>query len=151
MIWHPSVLIKILVHGKHFRYFERLLAKASFYLSLKRHEYGSLFFVSLIYQIMTLIDKHNSAIQKLCARHQVKKLYAFGSVLTNSFGDQSDVDLLVEFYPLDVTNYSDNYFKLKFALEDMLQRPIDLIEQKALNNPFFKQAIETSSRILYAA
>ena len=46
---------------------------------------------------MNLLDKHRNDIQKLCSDHNVKQLYAFGSVLTNEFDKQSDVDLIVNF------------------------------------------------------
>jgi predicted nucleotidyltransferase len=64
---------------------------------------------------MTLIDQHTGVIQQLCARHKVRKLYAFGSVLTDQFNAHSDVDLVVDFEPQEVSQYADNYFDLKFA------------------------------------
>src|SRR5580693_7182441 len=76
--------------------------------------------------IMTILEQHNDNIQKLCASHRVKSLYAFGSVL-GKFNNDSDVDLIVDFENIDVANYADNYFDLKFSLQDMLHRSIDLL------------------------
>ena len=100
---------------------------------------------------MTEIDKHTSDIQRLCAQHKVKKLYAFGSALTPHFTKDSDIDFIVDFEPLDVSHYADNYFNLKFALEDVFKRRIDLLEEKNIKNPFFLQAIENQRQLLYGA
>nr|WP_288837859.1 nucleotidyltransferase domain-containing protein [uncultured Flavobacterium sp.] len=99
---------------------------------------------------MNLLEKHIDAIQKLCKDHKVKELYAFGSVLTNQFDKKSDVDLMVEFDPLDVSIYADNYYDLKFSLQDLLKRPIDLLEEKAVKNPFFRQHILQQRQLVYA-
>src|SRR5437588_13053319 len=98
---------------------------------------------------MTLIDKHTGDIQRLCSQHRVKRLYAFGSVLTNQFNNESDIDLIVDFEPQYIVHYADNYFNLKFALEDTLKRKIDLLEEKAIKNPYFKQAIESQRQLIY--
>lgn len=98
---------------------------------------------------MTILEQHSADIKKLCASHKVKSLYAFGSVLTEKFNKDSDIDLIVDFDPIDVLNYADNYFDLKFSLQDMLHRPIDLLEEKAIKNPYFKQAITQNRRLVY--
>jgi predicted nucleotidyltransferase len=100
---------------------------------------------------MTLIDKHTGEIRKLCSQYKVRKLYAFGSVLTDEFNAGSDVDFIVDFEPQDSSHYADNYFNLKFALEDTLNRKIDLLEEKAIKNPYFKQAIQNQRQLLYGA
>lgn len=98
---------------------------------------------------MTILDKHIADIQKLCANHKVKSLYAFGSVLSDGFSHESDIDLIVDFNPIDVNDYADNYFDLKFALQNILKRPIDLLEEKAIKNPYFKQAVTPKRQLVY--
>jgi uncharacterized protein len=98
---------------------------------------------------MNLISKHIDEINTLCKSHKVKSLYAFGSVLTDQFTDQSDIDLIVDFCDIQLLDYSDNYFDLKFALEDTLNRSVDLIEDKAIKNPYFKKAIEKNKALIY--
>ena len=68
-------------------------------------------------------------------------MYAFGSILNDSFSAESDVDLIVDFQDQDVLDYGDNYYNLKFSLEDILNRSVDLLEEKAISNPFFKKSI----------
>ena len=98
---------------------------------------------------MNFLDQHIDLIKSLCQEHKVSTLYAFGSVLTDKFNDNSDVDLIVDFKGVDLLDYADNYFDLKFSLEDKLQRPVDLIEQKALKNPYFIKAVEQNRKLIY--
>lgn len=89
------------------------------------------------------------AITKLCETHKVKKLYAFGSVLTESFNTDSDVDLIVEFGTINLEDYADNYFDFKFSLQDVLKRPVDLLEDKAIKNPYFRKTVEEKKQLVY--
>ena len=98
---------------------------------------------------MNPIESHNADITKLCKTHNVKSLYAFGSVLTEKFNPDSDIDLIVEFQPLDVLDYADNYYDLKFSLETILKREIDLLEEKAIKNPYFRKTINQHKQLIY--
>ena len=79
----------------------------------------------------------------------MKSLYAFGSVLTDRFNDRSDVDLIVNFHDIKLLDYADNYFDLKFSLEDIFKRPVDLLEEKAIRNPYFKKSVEQTKQLIY--
>jgi len=98
---------------------------------------------------MRIIEQHIKDINKLCVIHKVKELYAFGSVLTEKFDSDSDVDFVVDFYPIDVSLYTDNYYDLKFSLQKILNRQIDLLEEKAIKNPYFRQAIDQQRKLIY--
>ena len=98
---------------------------------------------------MNTLENHTQIIVELCKSHKVKTLYAFGSVLTDKFRQDSDIDLIVDFQPLDVLDYADNYFDLKFSLEDLLKRPIDLLEEKAIKNPYFRQTVNQQKQLIY--
>ena len=100
---------------------------------------------------MDLLNKHKTDIINLCVKHKVKELYAFGSVLTEEFNKKSDVDFVVEFNRLDPALYADNYYELKFSLQDILRHPVDLLEQQALKNPYFKQNIQTKRQLIYGS
>jgi uncharacterized protein len=69
--------------------------------------------------------------------------------LTNDFKIDSDIDFIVDFEPVEVHRYSDNYFDLKFALEDTLNRPVDLLEEKSISNPYFKSEVENHRQLIY--
>lgn len=98
---------------------------------------------------MTILEKNNQAIQQLCKQHKVSRLYAFGSVLTEHFSKESDIDLMVTFDPMDVAQYADNYFTFKFSLQDVLHHPIDLLEEKAIKNPYFLQSVSQKRQLVY--
>jgi predicted nucleotidyltransferase len=102
-----------------------------------------------IFETMNLIDQNINIISRLCETHKVNHLYAFGSILTNKFSDKSDVDLIVDFKDVELLKYADNYFDFKFSLEDIFQRPIDLLEEKAIKNPYFKQSIDSQKKLIY--
>jgi len=98
---------------------------------------------------MNLIVSHATAILNLCKSHKVKSLYAFGSVLTDQFNSDSDIDLIVDFQQLDVLDYGDNYYDLKFSLENIFKRSVDLLEEKAIKNPYFRKAITQKKQLIY--
>ncbi len=98
---------------------------------------------------MAFIETYKEQIQKLCENLKVKTLYSFGSVNSINFTDKSDIDLVVDFEVKDPLEYSDNYFELKFELEEILRRPIDLLESKAIKNPFLRKEIDKSKILIY--
>ena len=98
---------------------------------------------------MKFLETYKAEIIRLCQQYNVKSLYAFGSVLTNHFNKESDVDLMVNFNNIKLEDYADNYFDFKFALQDTLERSIDLLEENAIRNPFFKQNFDKQKRLVY--
>ena len=97
------------------------------------------------------LDIYTDQINRLCESHKVRHLFAFGSVLNDEFTKESDVDLVVDFNTNDPIDYAENYFSLKFSLEDLLKRPIDLLEHKALKNRYLVNSINLSKKLLYEA
>ncbi|WP_288369468.1 nucleotidyltransferase domain-containing protein [uncultured Algoriphagus sp.] len=98
---------------------------------------------------MNMLEKNTEAIKTLCEKHKVAKLYAFGSVLTSAFNEESDVDFLVEFNIQDIDKYVTNFFNLKDELETLFSREIDLIEYRAISNPYFKEEVDETKALLY--
>ena len=88
-------------------------------------------------------------IRELCRQNKVKSLFAFGSVTRDDFNDKSDIDLVVDFDEMDPFIYSDLYLNLKSKLEELLKRQVDLLEERAIKNRFFKQQLESSKVRLY--
>lgn len=97
------------------------------------------------------LESYIGEIRLLCQKNRVKSLYVFGSVLTDRFTDKSDIDLIVDIDSIDPLEYSDFYFNLKFALEELLRREIDLLESRALKNPYLIDNINQSKTLLYAS
>ena len=103
--------------------------------------------------MISLIQEHREALNRLCARYHVRSLELFGSALSverfNSAA--SDLDFLVEFFPLEPGQKADAYFGLREGLAALFGRPVDLVVSKAIRNPYFRQAIDRSCELLYAA
>lgn len=98
---------------------------------------------------MKVISDHIGQIKNLCDQHNVRSLFAFGSITNNQFKADSDIDLIVDIDASDPLEYTDHYFELKFQLEQILQRKIDLLEQKAIRNPFLRQEIDRTKVLVY--
>lgn len=100
---------------------------------------------------MKFIERHLQRIIDLCRKYRVKSLAVFGSVLTDRFNNQSDIDFLVNFDTTDHENwdYVSNYFDLRDALENIFGRRVDLIEESALRNKFFIANVNRTKQIIY--
>jgi predicted nucleotidyltransferase len=96
------------------------------------------------------LDDYKNSMVDFCRQNRVKSLYVFGSVLTDRFNEKSDIDLVVDIDAFDPLVYADSYFNLKFALQDLLKRPVDLLEEKAIRNPFMREHINVSKQLIYA-
>jgi predicted nucleotidyltransferase len=97
------------------------------------------------------LDKYIYEINNLCKAYKVKSLYAFGSVLTDKFGPDSDIDFVIEINSNDAIDYAENYFEFKFKLEELINKPIDLLEEKGIRNSHLKNNIERSKFKIYEA
>ncbi len=98
---------------------------------------------------MNLVEKNIDKIRDLYFKHKVGRLFIFGSVLTNRFKSDSDIDFIVDFKNVDLYDYADNYFDLKMSLEKLFNRNVDLLEEKAINNPYLRQSIDSSKQLVY--
>ena len=98
---------------------------------------------------MEEINKHIDQIKKLCDTNKVKSLFAFGSVVSDNLRPESDIDFVVDIDDKDPLSYSDKYFDLKFNLEKIFKRKIDLLELKAIKNKFLRQDIDQSKLRVY--
>lgn len=88
----------------------------------------------------------------MCRQFRVRRLAAFGSALGDSFNEKaSDLDLLVELENRDASTYANAYFELKDALDVLFGRPVDLVVESAIRNPYFRAELERSQELLYAA
>ena len=97
------------------------------------------------------LDRYKDDINKLCLQNKVKTLYVFGSVLSDRFTTKSDIDLVVDIDSTDPFDYADSYFNLKFALQDLFKRKIDLLENKAIKNQYIRENIEHSKVLIYGS
>jgi predicted nucleotidyltransferase len=103
--------------------------------------------------MIRLIEDNYISLEKLCKKHRVKRFEIFGSALTGQGFDaeHSDLDFLVEFLPLPPGEHAHAYFGLLEALQDLFCRSIDLVETKAIRNPYFLESINQNRKEIYAA
>jgi predicted nucleotidyltransferase len=99
-----------------------------------------------------LVREKRNEIELLCREFGVRRLDVFGSVLDGSFDPlTSDIDVLVEFVDNSDFDHFDSYFGLKEGLEDLFGRPVDLVSATSIRNPYFRDQVMRTRRLLYAA
>ena len=99
-----------------------------------------------------LIEEKREELKQLCDQFKVRRFELFGSAADGSFDARtSDLDFLVEFLELQPGEHFDAYFGLLEALRDLFQRKIDLVETKAMRNPYFIRRVNESRISIYAA
>ena len=97
-----------------------------------------------------VIENKMPIVIRLLRAHKVKRAYVFGSVITDRFRADSDIDLLIAFEDnLDPVEYGELYFELADKLENLLQHPVDLITEPSLQNPYFIERLNDTKVSLY--
>ncbi|WP_099240590.1 nucleotidyltransferase family protein [Synechococcus sp. BDU 130192] len=86
----------------------------------------------------------------LCQQWKIQEFSVFGSIVQGGFSEESDVDCLVKFSEDADWDLLD-IIKLKQKLSDLFGRPVDLIEQESISNPFILRSIKENHRILYSS
>ncbi len=85
-------------------------------------------------------------IGELCRRHHIRRLALFGSILTDTFRPDSDVDVLVEFEPGKTPGLS--FFDIQDELSRLIGRPVDLNTPRDLSR-YFRDEILAEAQPLY--
>jgi len=96
------------------------------------------------------IEPHRAELEALCRRFGVRRLELFGSAVSGGFDARSDLDFLVEFDSPEAPGYADRFFGLLESLEALFGRPVDLVVDSAIRNPYFREAVERAKELLYA-
>jgi uncharacterized protein len=98
-----------------------------------------------------ILDKQGD-ISAMCRRTHARRLDLFGSATRGDFNPgSSDLDFLVTFEPLPPADYSDSFFALKEGLEALFHRPVDLLTERALRNPFLIRRVQAERVAVYGA
>ena len=100
--------------------------------------------------INTTLQPQLPLIISLFEKYKIKDAYLFGSALTDNFDEKSDIDFLVSFdCDLDPVEKGELLWSLRFSLEDDLNRPIDLITDTSLKNPYFIEELNKTKQKIY--
>jgi predicted nucleotidyltransferase len=86
----------------------------------------------------------------LCRRWKICKLSLFGSAARGEARPDSDVDLLIEYEPGADWSLLDTA-RLRAELAELFGRPIDLVRERNITNPYRLASIRRDRRPLYAA
>ena len=96
------------------------------------------------------LDKYKIGLINICEdNHVIKKLYIFGSALTSRFHAESDIDILVETTDIQPEEKGEKLINLWDDLELLFNRKIDLLTENSLRNPFLRQEIEQTRKLIY--
>lgn len=100
-----------------------------------------------------IVQNKLTRLKETCVRFHVSRLELFGSATTDENFDStsSDLDFLVEFEPCPPNEHYERYFGLLESLQEMFPRRIDLVEARAIQNPYFLRSVNKAKITLYAA
>ncbi|WP_108471096.1 nucleotidyltransferase family protein [Rhodanobacter thiooxydans] len=97
------------------------------------------------------LQAHREGLATLCRRHRVRRLAVFGSAARGEAKAGSDYDFLVEFDTLPPGGYATAFFGLHEDLQALLGAPVELIVERAIRNPYFRQSVQAQRQELYTA
>lgn len=99
-----------------------------------------------------ILENRREDLKGICQNLKVKRLYAFGSVVSDKFRKDSDIDFLISFADnLSVEEYTNNYFSLHYRLRELFHREIDIVTERTLSNPYFIESINETKELIYEA
>ncbi|HKI86876.1 MAG TPA: nucleotidyltransferase domain-containing protein [Thermoanaerobaculia bacterium] len=102
--------------------------------------------------MVSIVNERRAELERLCRLHHVRRLELFGSAAAGvDRPGKSDLDFLVEFEPLEPGARADSYFGLLEDLERLFERPVDLVVYGAIKNPYFRQSVDQTKSLIYAA
>ena len=99
-----------------------------------------------------ILQNRKEDLKRICQTLKIKRLYAFGSVVSERFNDKSDIDFLISFADnLSIEEYTNNYFSLHYLLRELFNREIDIVTESTLSNPYFIESINETKELIYEA
>ncbi|MGD0815426.1 MAG: nucleotidyltransferase domain-containing protein [Verrucomicrobiota bacterium] len=100
--------------------------------------------------MIALVEQKKTDLADLCRRFKVERLELFGSAATGSFqAASSDLDFIVRFSAPTTGSYLDRYLDFAEALEQLFQRPVDLVTERAIQNPCFRRNVAATRQPVY--
>lgn len=97
------------------------------------------------------LNKYSEQIKESCEQFEVLRWDLFGSAARDDFNEErSDLDFLVTFDELSQMGYADRYFGLLEKLEMIFNRKVDLVEEKAIRNPYFRRVVNRERKYVFA-
>jgi len=89
-------------------------------------------------------------IEDFCLKWKISEMALFGSVLTDEFRSDSDIDVLVSFKD-DAGWGLFDFVDMIDELKAVFGRKVDLVEKDSLRNPYRRKTILAGNEVIYAA
>ncbi|CAA9549242.1 MAG: hypothetical protein AVDCRST_MAG18-157 [uncultured Thermomicrobiales bacterium] len=100
--------------------------------------------------MVAMIEQQREALAVLCERFGVRRLDLFGSAVVGHFDPAtSDLDFVAEFAGAEEPGYARRYIEFVEALEELFQRPVDLLTERMIGDRHFRETIERTRRRVY--
>jgi len=97
--------------------------------------------------------EHREALARVCREHGVERLEVFGSAADGRFDPgRSDFDFIVRLMPAAPGlqgSVGRRFVGFSDAMEALLCRPVDLMTDKPIRNPYLRRTVEASRRVIY--
>ena len=101
-------------------------------------------------KVIPLVASRTPQIRNLCRRHHVKRLDIFGSAVNGDFHpDESDIDFLVQFDDSPEAQRFETRFQLTEELKALFGRSVDLVDDSAIQNPYFRDEVDQTREPIY--
>jgi predicted nucleotidyltransferase len=98
------------------------------------------------------VDEQQDKIADACREYGIDRLFIFGSAIRDDFRPgESDIDLLVEFGPIDITKKFHAFLGAREAFRRIFQADVDLVMQGAVKNKVIANEIDRTKKLIYAA
>jgi len=98
------------------------------------------------------VDEQQDEIAATCRQYGIERLFIFGSAIREDFTPgESDIDLLVEFGPIDVTKKFHVYLDAREAFSRIFNADVDLVMRGAVKNKVIAKEIDRTKKLIYAA
>lgn len=96
-------------------------------------------------------QKNMPLIINLFKNYRIKNAYFFGSVLTDKFNEKSDLDILINFESsfTDPLLKGEKMWELQFAIEDLIHRNVDLLQESTPKNKYFIKELQETKLLVY--
>jgi uncharacterized protein len=100
--------------------------------------------------VIPLIERRRAELAELCRRYRVKRLDLFGSAARGAFQvDTSDLDFIVSFDGAGESGYATRYYDFAESLEALFGRHVDLLTERMIGNPYFRQEVQQTRETIY--
>jgi hypothetical protein len=97
-----------------------------------------------------VLSQKLTEVKEILRANKIKRAYAFGSVCTEQFNAESDVDFIVKLEEgLDPLVYTEHYFAAINALELLLKRKVDFVAEETMQNPYFIKVVNKTKTLIY--